>query len=195
MQSRASVTSLVEETNGVQRNGVAKALPSSSSSNKARSSLVKMFCVFLFLFVGAGVGLVFGLHFQGALNTSMLSSYMNAAVPSQQQHYHLHIVASQTQTMLHGISDAELLWRASMVPMRPGIPVRRTPKVAFMFLTVGPLPLAPLWEKFFRGHQELYSIYVHALPSYDPNEQPSSVFFGRHILSRVLDHPSRFLVL
>jgi hypothetical protein len=116
----------------------------------------------------------------------MLSSYINAAVPSQ-QHYHLHLVGSQQvspQALLHGISDAELLWRASMVPMRPGMPVRRTPKVAFMFLTVGPLPLAPLWERFFKGHEDRYSIYVHALPSYEPTEQPSSVFFGRHILSR-----------
>jgi len=190
MQSRASVTSLVDEVNangnghssvGTVRNGAGG---KGAMLPKPRSNLVKVFCVFLLLFVGVGVGLVFGLHFQGALNTSMLSSYMNTAVPSQ-QHYHLHIVASQTQTMLHGISDAELLWRASMVPMRPGLPMRRTPKVAFMFLTKGPLPLGPLWEKFFRGHQDFYSIYVHALPNYEPSDQPSSVFFGRHILSRV----------
>eukprot|EP00252_Welwitschia_mirabilis_P010174 TRINITY_DN23347_c0_g1_i1.p1 TRINITY_DN23347_c0_g1~~TRINITY_DN23347_c0_g1_i1.p1 ORF type:complete len:334 (-),score=36.86 TRINITY_DN23347_c0_g1_i1:231-1232(-) len=37
-----------------------------------------------------------------------------------------------------------------------------TPKIAFMFLTPGPLPFEPLWERFFEGHEGKYSIYVHA---------------------------------
>ena len=84
-----------------------------------------------------------------------------------------------------GMGDEELLWRASMAPRRPGLPIPRTPKVAFMFLTVGPLPLSPLWEKFFKGHEDQYSIYVHSLPGYEPDAAPSSVFFGRHITSQV----------
>jgi len=36
------------------------------------------------------------------------------------------------------------------------------PKIAFMFLTPGPLPLVKLWEDFFRGHEGKFSIYVHA---------------------------------
>lgn len=194
MQSRAAATSLGDEVNGNGhvRNGAGG--KASASSSKPGSSLVKVFCVFLLLFVGVGVGLLFGLHFQGALNASMLSSYMNADVPTQQQsgqeHYHLHIVASQTQAILHGVSDSELLWRASMVPMRAGFPVKRTPKVAFMFLTVGPLPLGPLWEKFFKGHEDFFSIYVHALPNYEPKDHPTSVFFGRHVLSRVRNNLS-----
>ena len=51
----------------------------------------------------------------------------------------------------HSMTDEDLLWRASF---RPGVrryPFRRVPKLAFMFLTRGPLPLAPLWECFFRG--------------------------------------------
>ncbi|KAG0601593.1 hypothetical protein M758_11G124700 [Ceratodon purpureus] len=83
-----------------------------------------------------------------------------------------------------GMGDEELLWRASMAPRRPGLPIPRTPKVAFMFLTVGPLPLSPLWEKFFKGHEDQYSIYVHSLPGYEPDAAPSSVFFGRHITSQ-----------
>ncbi|CAI5515427.1 unnamed protein product [Closterium sp. Naga37s-1] len=35
-------------------------------------------------------------------------------------------------------------------------------KIAFLFLTRGPLPFAPLWEKFFAGHEGHYSVYVHA---------------------------------
>ncbi|CAI5997205.1 unnamed protein product [Closterium sp. NIES-65] len=35
-------------------------------------------------------------------------------------------------------------------------------KIAFLFMTRGPLPLAPLWEKFFKGHEGRYSIYIHA---------------------------------
>ncbi|OAE28257.1 hypothetical protein AXG93_4492s1480 [Marchantia polymorpha subsp. ruderalis] len=37
-----------------------------------------------------------------------------------------------------------------------------TPKIAFMFLTPGPLPFEFIWEAFFKGHEGLYSIYVHA---------------------------------
>lgn len=81
--------------------------------------------------------------------------------------------------------DEVLLWRASMQALRPGIPFERNPKIAFMFLSVGPLPLAPLWEQFFRGHEHLYSIYVHAHPGFVPKTPRSSVFYGRYILSQV----------
>ncbi|GJP41204.1 hypothetical protein CLOM_g879 [Closterium sp. NIES-68] len=35
-------------------------------------------------------------------------------------------------------------------------------RIAFLFMTRGPLPLAPLWERFFKGHEGRFSIYVHA---------------------------------
>ncbi|KAH0994278.1 hypothetical protein GBA52_018142 [Prunus armeniaca] len=54
-----------------------------------------------------------------------------------------------------------------------------------MFLTRGPLPLAPLWERFLKGHEGRYSIYVHSLPSFQPHFHTSSVFYGRHIPSQV----------
>lgn len=196
MQSRASMTSLVDEHvvgNGVEkdvrnRNGNGVVVRNGNGVKGVRewpSKLARVFCVFLLIGAGVVLGVVSSLHFMGVFNAGLLSSYVSGSVPAQ-QHYHLHIIASQdSQALRHGMGDQELLWRASMVPLRPGLPVRRTPKVAFMFLTVGPLPLAPLWEKFFKGHEELYSIYVHSLPEYEPNEQPSSVFFGRHVLSRV----------
>ncbi|RRT82928.1 hypothetical protein B296_00018975 [Ensete ventricosum] len=83
--------------------------------------------------------------------------------------------------LLHQMSDEELFWRASMVPKVEEYPFRRVPKVAFMFLTRGPLPLSPLWEEFFKGHEDLYSIYVHTIPGYNLNVSQSSAFYGRQI--------------
>ncbi|CAA6671326.1 unnamed protein product [Spirodela intermedia] len=74
------------------------------------------------------------------------------------------------------------------VPLATGrpAPFRRVPKVAFLFLTRGPLPFAPLWEKFFAGHDGLYSIYVHADPSSNQSAPPGSVFSGRRVPSKVV---------
>ncbi|CAA0821126.1 Core-2/I-branching beta-1-6-N-acetylglucosaminyltransferase family protein [Striga hermonthica] len=88
---------------------------------------------------------------------------------------------------MHHMNDTELFWRASFVPRIKTYPFKRTPKIAFMFLTRGPLPLAPLWEKFFKGNENLYSIYIHSLPSYQPGFSPSSVFYGRQIPSQVAE--------
>ncbi|KAF7136539.1 hypothetical protein RHSIM_Rhsim08G0131600 [Rhododendron simsii] len=66
--------------------------------------------------------------------------------------------------IVQNMEDAELFWTALLVPRIQECPYECIPKVAFMFLTKGPLPLSPLWEKFFRGHKGLYSIYVHTDP-------------------------------
>ncbi|RWR85362.1 hypothetical protein CKAN_01422400 [Cinnamomum micranthum f. kanehirae] len=81
----------------------------------------------------------------------------------------------------HDMSDEELLWRASMVSQARKSPYKGTPKVAFMFLTRGPMAMAPLWEKFFRKNEELYSIYVHSHPSFNETVPENSVFYGRRI--------------
>jgi hypothetical protein len=86
------------------------------------------------------------------------------------------------------MTDEELLWRASFAPRARGYPFRRVPKVAFMFLAHGPLPLAPLWERFFRGHEGRYSIYVHTMPAYRANFTADSVFYRRQIPSKVSTH-------
>lgn len=85
---------------------------------------------------------------------------------------------------MHDMDDEELLWRASMAPQIREFPFKRVPKVAFMFLTKGPLPLAPLWELFFKGHEGLYSIYVHSHPSFNETEPENSVFHDRRIPSK-----------
>lgn len=85
----------------------------------------------------------------------------------------------------HDMDEKELLWRASMAPQIREFPFKRVPKVAFMFLTKGPVLLAPLWELFFKGHEGLYSIYVHSHPSFNETEPESSVFHDRRIPSKV----------
>lgn len=87
--------------------------------------------------------------------------------------------------LMHNMNDTELFWRATFAPRIQEYPYKRVPKLAFMFLTRGPLPLSPLWERFFQGNQGLYSIYVHALPTYRANYSTSSVFYGRQIPSQV----------
>ncbi|KAJ6721172.1 CORE-2/I-BRANCHING BETA-16-N-ACETYLGLUCOSAMINYLTRANSFERASE FAMILY PROTEIN-RELATED [Salix viminalis] len=85
----------------------------------------------------------------------------------------------------HDMDEKELLWRASMTPNIREFPFDRVPKIAFMFLTKGPVLMAPLWEKFFKGHDGLYSIYVHSSPSYNESDPESPVFHGRRIPSKV----------
>ncbi|XVE75218.1 hypothetical protein DITRI_Ditri12bG0078000 [Diplodiscus trichospermus] len=90
----------------------------------------------------------------------------------------------KTPDAMHNMSDKELLWRASLTPRIPQYPFHRVPKVAFLFLTKGPVFLAPLWEKFFKGHEGLYSIYVHSNPSFNLSEPKDSMFYGRRIPSK-----------
>ncbi|KAL3512232.1 hypothetical protein ACH5RR_024949 [Cinchona calisaya] len=89
----------------------------------------------------------------------------------------------ESRLLMHKMSDNELFWRASMVPMvESGL--EYVPKIAFMFLTKGPIPLAPLWERFFEGHSGSYSVYIHSDPSYIAEEPEDSVFHRRRIPSK-----------
>ncbi|XP_031091177.1 glycosyltransferase BC10-like [Ipomoea triloba] len=89
--------------------------------------------------------------------------------------------------LAHNLNDTELFWRATFVPRITSYPFSRKPKIAFMYLTMGSLPLAPLWERFFNGSEGLYSIYIHSLPSYTPDYKPSSVFYNRQIPSQKVE--------
>ncbi|BFG19977.1 hypothetical protein CerSpe_062510 [Prunus speciosa] len=90
----------------------------------------------------------------------------------------------QPKNLTHGMSDDELFWRASMVPGKEDFPFERVPKVAFMFLSRGPLPMMPLWERFFQGHDKFFSIYLHVLPGFKLNVSSTSPFYGRQIPSQ-----------
>ncbi|KAL0694497.1 hypothetical protein Bca4012_061677 [Brassica carinata] len=97
------------------------------------------------------------------------------------------------ENLSHGMSDDELFWRASMVPVKEEYPYERVPKVAFMFLTRGPLPMLPLWEKFFRGNEKYLSVYVHTPPGYDMNVSSDSPFYDRQIPSQKVEWGSPLL--
>ncbi|GLU01303.1 hypothetical protein SLE2022_186150 [Rubroshorea leprosula] len=77
--------------------------------------------------------------------------------------------------------DDESLFRlASRVHSR--LPLGEPKKIAFLFLTVKPLPFAPLWELFFnKTPTNLFNVYVHADPSY-PYDPPFSGFFARRFI-------------
>nr|XP_043637144.1 glycosyltransferase BC10-like [Erigeron canadensis]XP_043637145.1 glycosyltransferase BC10-like [Erigeron canadensis] len=63
--------------------------------------------------------------------------------------------------------------------------ISRNPKVAFMFLTPGPLPFEMLWDKFFQGHDGRFTVYVHA--SREQLGHVSPHFIGRNIRSEKVD--------
>ncbi|CAD6246392.1 unnamed protein product [Miscanthus lutarioriparius] len=96
--------------------------------------------------------------------------------------------------LAHSMTDDELFWRASLVPKAEEFPFQRVPKVAFLFMARGPIPFAPLWDKFFRDHQGLYSVYVHTVPDYKLNVSKSSAFYGRQIPSEEVSWGSITLV-
>ncbi|WRX31626.1 Glycosyl transferase [Theobroma cacao] len=54
-------------------------------------------------------------------------------------------------------------------------------KIAFLFLTPGTLPFEELWDKFFRGHEHRFSVFVHA--SKGKPVHTSRYFIGRDIHS------------
>ncbi|XP_058752628.1 glycosyltransferase BC10 [Vicia villosa] len=89
-------------------------------------------------------------------------------------------------TITHTFSDDQLFWKASLVPKKDHYPYVRLPKLAFMFLTRGPLPMLPLWERFFQGHYNLFNIYIHAPPGYVLNVSHSSPFYRRNIPSQAV---------
>ncbi|KAJ0037767.1 hypothetical protein Pint_22005 [Pistacia integerrima] len=184
--------------------------PQSQSQNAIVSSFTKLFNVqlhilnLLSLFLFFGCGLILGIilsfslkDFSFNLHITQFSQLSSSSSPSLQSES----VSSgggggfsrvglreylKPPNVTHDMEDQELLWRASMSPKIQEYPFERVPKVAFLFLARGPVLLAPLWEKFFKGYEELYSIYVHSSPSFNESEgePPGSVFHGRRIPSK-----------
>lgn len=137
----------------------------------------------LHLFICLGTGILLGgvgtFHFN--TRAPNLSNYYSRSCPPSTIVVKQHLLPQ----LHHQMGDEELLWRASVIHRRRGNPVPHVPKVAFLFLSRGPLPLAQLWEHFFAKYEDFYSIYVHADPDYTPNITSSSVFYGRNIPSQV----------
>lgn len=82
------------------------------------------------------------------------------------------------------VEEEEVMRRAAMAP-HDAMMIGAHPKVAFMFLTRWNLPLSPLWELFFKGHEDCYSIYVHTSPEFTEEPPESSVFYKKRIPSKV----------
>ncbi|GJP37016.1 hypothetical protein CLOM_g21474 [Closterium sp. NIES-68] len=67
-------------------------------------------------------------------------------------------------------------------------------KVAFMFLTKGPIPHAKLWERYFKGHEGSYSIYVHTTPGYVFPKNASALFRNNTIRSEAVSWGSPTMI-
>ncbi|KAJ9548045.1 hypothetical protein OSB04_020588 [Centaurea solstitialis] len=80
------------------------------------------------------------------------------------------------------LTDDEIASQVVVTEILKSYPVQlKNPKIAFMFLTPGPLPFETLWDKFFQGHDGKFTVYVHA-----SREKPTHVspyFVGRNIRS------------
>ncbi|CAL5398938.1 unnamed protein product [Camellia sinensis] len=167
--------------------------------------LLRILIVLIFFVVGVVIGLTSSSHINQYFTVQTDQFYENYALPP------MTAIASRRNctcekedclsmdsylrpnNLTHSMSDKELFWRASMMPKKEDYPYSRVPKVAFMFLTRGPLPLVPLWERFFEGHEEQFSIYVHALPGYELNVSTTSPFYRRQIPSKSVEWGSASL--
>lgn len=145
--------------------------------------LLQFFLLFLIIGIGGSFLSMYMVRHFGIHNVAFVQS--SSRKPCFQRPAVVENWFKAPSSLLHSMNDAELFWRASFSPRIQSYPFKRTPKIAFMFLTKGPLPMAPLWERFFKGHKKLYSIYVHSLPSYTADFPPSSVFYRRQIPSQV----------
>lgn len=145
--------------------------------------LLLLFLVLCFIFSAVTISLIRHFGGQSIFVTNMSRTTFLSCIDEEPLNFDRWI--RPPTNLLHSMNDSELLWRASFIPQRKEYPFKRVPKIAFMFLTKGPLPLAPIWERFFRGHDGLYSIYVHSLPSFKPQFPSSSVFYKRQIPSQV----------
>ncbi|EPS59046.1 hypothetical protein M569_15763, partial [Genlisea aurea] len=76
------------------------------------------------------------------------------------------------------LTDDEIASRVviSDILNMPPAPSRRM-KIAFLFLTPGPLPFEKLWDNFFQGHEGRFSVYVHA-------SRDKPVHFSRYFINR-----------
>ncbi|KAF4396289.1 hypothetical protein F8388_019835 [Cannabis sativa] len=158
----------------------------------------------IFFIIGISIGISFSVYFKSfvfLLRTGLLNSLPQPPILPQQLSERPEQSSNQPTLplrspvdgdveynvkpkILHNMEDNELFSRATLVP-------RTLPKIAFMFLTKGPIPLGPLWETFFKGHEDLYNIYIHRHPSFiDSTPENSPVEWGK---SSMLDAERRLL--
>ncbi|KAK1437636.1 hypothetical protein QVD17_03430 [Tagetes erecta] len=154
-------------------------MKNSSSVLNGRLQLSNLLSVFIFFGLGLCFGIILTKNVSFNLQFTQLS--ISSTLPHQTK-----IRLESSSDVLHDMTDDELIWRASMVPKLIHYPYHTTPKVAFMFLTRGPVLLSPLWNMFFKGHHGLFNIYVHTSANFSSNwtEPKHSVFHARTIPSK-----------
>lgn len=81
----------------------------------------------------------------------------------------------------HNMTDVELFEKAKNVAREERAGKR---KLAFLFLTRGRLPLAPLWWRFLKGYRKWYSIYIHTMPGFQYTKNLPRPFRRRQIPSQ-----------
>ncbi|KGN55314.1 glycosyltransferase BC10 [Cucumis sativus] len=158
-------------------------------TNQARPlplRLLQLFVLFLVLCVAFSVVSLYTIRRFG-VDSALMTVKSNFLPCLEEFNISLSEWIKPSVNLMHSMTDEELFWRASFSPQIKNYPFERVPKIAFMFLTKGPLPFAPLWERFLRGHHALFSIYIHSLPSFKPNFSHASVFHGRQIPSQVAE--------
>ncbi|KAL2629129.1 hypothetical protein R1flu_013815 [Riccia fluitans] len=97
--------------------------------------------------------------------------------------------AARAEDILEGLNNSTeasrvLLKIQSVLRCKPN--GSQNPKIAFMFLISTGLPLAPVWEKFFQGNEDLYNIYIHGKPDWLRRvgfDVGMGVFWGRVVPS------------
>ncbi|KAK6925273.1 Glycosyl transferase, family 14 [Dillenia turbinata] len=143
---------------------------------------------FLIFLVGFSLGIPASLIYLNSFSFNSQAALLSPLLPPPPSPSPLPLLRGiESSHLMHNMDDDELFWRASMVPRVPKCPYKRLPKVAFMFLTRGPLPLGPLWEKFFKGNEGLYSIYIHTDPSFNMSIHEDTVFYMRRIRSKIVE--------
>ncbi|KAH0468699.1 hypothetical protein IEQ34_001931 [Dendrobium chrysotoxum] len=97
--------------------------------------------------------------------------------------------------------DLALFRRATLASVEAaggGAGVRRRlsspPKIAFMFLINSDIAFAPVWERFFHGHERLFNVYVHADPAAELVLPPTKSFRGRFIPAKATQRASPTLI-
>ncbi|XP_065008549.1 glycosyltransferase BC10-like [Musa acuminata AAA Group] len=156
--------------------------PTTPRKDQSIRWLVKLVTFLVVFMAGVVLGLSVSAHYTRHYNSRTELFFPRATYAGNCDKESLSIKRFvQPTCSMHGMSDDELFWRATVVPIMAEYPFERVPKVAFLFMTKGPLPFVPLWDRFFKGHRGLYSIYVHTLPDYKLSVPETSVFYGRQI--------------
>ncbi|KAJ0631256.1 putative glycosyl transferase, family 14 [Helianthus annuus] len=160
-------------------------------SNQTRAALpqrlIHLLALFLVLCFTISLFSIYMIRKTGVVTTVTSAIPILQSCIQEQPNNDLDRWITPPSNLMHAMSDKELFWRASFMPQVKKYPFTRVPKIAFMFLTKGPIPLAPLWERFFKGHKSLFTIYIHSLPSYEPRFPSTSVFYNRQIPSQIAE--------